>query len=251
MKKGVDVIAVADGTVAGVRDSEPDIHYKKLPKGAVEGKECGNGVVMEHDGLWETQYCHLMKGSIIVERGQKLKKGDVIGKVGLSGQTEFPHVHLSIRHDGETVDPFIGRELPTTCKDIRDPLWDTEVSDQLAYIDTAILNVHFTDKVPKIEQAREGKYRKEVISRSASAIIAWVEFFGLLKGDKIIIKITKPDGGVLVRDSKIVPKNKAVFFQYAGKKIRADLTAGTYVAHISLERQGKTKLEAKKTVKVK
>jgi len=60
----------------------------------VKGKECGNGVVITHGDGYETQLCHLKQASIIVQKGDQVKKGDILGFVGTSGASEFPHVHF-------------------------------------------------------------------------------------------------------------------------------------------------------------
>jgi murein DD-endopeptidase MepM/ murein hydrolase activator NlpD len=61
--------------------------------------------VIVHDQGWETQYCHLKHGSISVKVGDTVQVGDVLGKIGLSGRTQFPHVHVSVRHNGTRIDP--------------------------------------------------------------------------------------------------------------------------------------------------
>ena len=38
--------------------------------------------------------------------GDNVQVGDVLGKIGLSGRTQFPHVHVSVRHNGTCIDPF-------------------------------------------------------------------------------------------------------------------------------------------------
>lgn len=65
MEKGVDIIAAAPGKVRATRDGVDDRGAKFFPK----GKDCGNAVVITHDDGWETQYCHLAKGSVAVISG--------------------------------------------------------------------------------------------------------------------------------------------------------------------------------------
>lgn len=89
---GIDVLAAAPGIVAGLRDGMDDVRFAPEHAADIDGRECGNGVVIRHKGGWETQYCHLRKGSVTVESGQKLTTGDVLGQVGMSGQAEFPLV---------------------------------------------------------------------------------------------------------------------------------------------------------------
>src|SRR3954447_17268207 len=68
-RAGVDVLAAARGRVLRVRDGVADISVQELGRERVEGTECGNGVVVVHEGGYETQYCHLAKGSVAVRPG--------------------------------------------------------------------------------------------------------------------------------------------------------------------------------------
>src|SRR3954471_1267679 len=65
-RAGVDVVAAARGRVLRIRDGVADISVRELGRERVEGTECGNGVVIAHEGGFETQYCHLAKGSLAV-----------------------------------------------------------------------------------------------------------------------------------------------------------------------------------------
>jgi murein DD-endopeptidase MepM/ murein hydrolase activator NlpD len=124
---GVDVLAVAPGTIAGARDGEPDILQGTPGAPDVTDRECGNGVLIDHtDGL-QTQYCHMAQGSIRVRTGDTVVTGTVLGQVGLSGQTQFPHVHLTVRQDGVEVDPFdpdglVACGLPSDASLFADPV---------------------------------------------------------------------------------------------------------------------------------
>ena len=91
---GVNVIASAAGTIKALSDGVSDIAYTHARASELDGKECGNGVVIAHDQGWETQYCHLKQGSISVKVGDTVQVGDVLGKIGLSGRTQFPHCLL-------------------------------------------------------------------------------------------------------------------------------------------------------------
>ena len=69
MAAGVQVLASAPGVVRGIRDGMPD----QPPEGRLThdfgAMNCGNGVLLAHDGGWETQYCHLRRGSVEVAVG--------------------------------------------------------------------------------------------------------------------------------------------------------------------------------------
>src|SRR4051812_19383598 len=63
-QRGVEIIAAASGVVRGMRDGMDDISIRVAGFESVKGRECGNGVVLVHPGGWETQYCHMAKGSL-------------------------------------------------------------------------------------------------------------------------------------------------------------------------------------------
>jgi len=63
----------------------------------------GNMVEIDHgDGL-ATRYGHL--SSILVEEGQQVEPGTLLGKLGSTGRSTGPHLHYEVRVDGEPVDP--------------------------------------------------------------------------------------------------------------------------------------------------
>ncbi|MBO8468143.1 MAG: M23 family metallopeptidase [Bacteroidetes bacterium] len=85
---GTPVLASADGTVTSVQRSS---------------KGLGNTVTVAHDGGYVTKYAHL--SNIKVIRGRKIKKGTVIGSVGMSGKSFAPHLHYEIWKDTVALDP--------------------------------------------------------------------------------------------------------------------------------------------------
>ncbi|HZW63326.1 MAG TPA: peptidoglycan DD-metalloendopeptidase family protein [Flavobacteriaceae bacterium] len=64
----------------------------------------GNYVKIRHNSIYETQYLHMSKRKVKV--GQYVKQGDVIGWVGMTGNTSGPHVCYRFWKNGEQVDPF-------------------------------------------------------------------------------------------------------------------------------------------------
>ena len=81
-RRGVEVLAAAPGMVRGARDGMNDIDVRIAGPQSVKGKECGNGVAVTHAGGWETQYCHMAKGSLRVHPGDHVERGAVLGLVG-------------------------------------------------------------------------------------------------------------------------------------------------------------------------
>lgn len=94
---GVDLLAVADGTVAAVGDGQPD--QKPLAPAAGIGKPedySGNHVSLAISPGVFAIYAHAKPGSITVKPGDKVTKGQVIGKLGNSGNSSGPHLHFQL-----------------------------------------------------------------------------------------------------------------------------------------------------------
>jgi murein DD-endopeptidase MepM/ murein hydrolase activator NlpD len=68
----------------------------------------GKHVQVQHDGRWTTRYSHL--SDWLVEAGDVVRKGQVIGFVGSTGLSTGPHLHFELMYGGEQVDPEA--ELP-------------------------------------------------------------------------------------------------------------------------------------------
>ena len=70
----------------------------------------GNYVKIKHNGTYSTQYLHMKRRK--VKKGQYVKQGDVIGTVGMTGNTSGPHVCYRFWKHGKEVDPF-KQKLPS------------------------------------------------------------------------------------------------------------------------------------------
>jgi hypothetical protein len=195
-RTGVNVLAVASGRVLRTRDGVPDISVTTRGKATVTGEECGNGLVIDHGDGWESQYCHLARGSVAVHPGQRIKAGQVLGRVGLSGDTEFPHVHLTIRKDGHVVDPFAYGAAPASCGGGR-MLW----KERLPYQSGQVLIASFATQPVSMAAAQEnGAAQAPMPSADSPALIAFVQAIGLQRGDVQRLRITAPDMTVLIDD---------------------------------------------------
>jgi murein DD-endopeptidase MepM/ murein hydrolase activator NlpD len=64
----------------------------------------GNVVELSHGGGFVTRYGHLQRR--LVQKGQRVTRGDVIGRVGSTGRSTFSHLHYEVERQGERVDPF-------------------------------------------------------------------------------------------------------------------------------------------------
>ena len=67
------------------------------------GKGLGNVVVISHPGGYSTKYAHLT--DIKAVKGKSVRKGDIIGYVGMSGNTYAPHLHYEVWRDTLALDP--------------------------------------------------------------------------------------------------------------------------------------------------
>jgi len=90
---GTPILATADGVVTESR------------------RKGGNGkyVKIRHNGTYSTQYLHMKKQK--VKRGEHVRQGDVIGWIGMTGNTSGPHVCYRFWRNGRQVDP-LREELP-------------------------------------------------------------------------------------------------------------------------------------------
>lgn len=88
----------------------------------------GNGkyVKIRHNATYSTQYLHMSRQA--VKKGQYVKQGDIIGYVGMTGNTGGPHVCYRFWKNGKQVDPF-REKLPEA-----EPISDTLKNRYLAYI---------------------------------------------------------------------------------------------------------------------
>lgn len=235
MAGGVAVLAAADGVVLRTRDGMADVSVGQTGAAAVAGKEAGNAVIIDHGDGWQTQYSHLRQGSIAVEPGQPVSAGDALGLVGLSGNTEFPHLEFVVRQADVAVDPFVGTEAGWTCGGARSPLWAD--AGGLVYVPGGLLSAGYATGEPDPEQARRGAYVAGVVAADAAALVFWVDVFGTRDGDVEILRILGPDGAPVVEISDRHDRNRAQWFKFAGRK-RPDggWATGVYVGTYELSR---------------
>ena len=106
---GRDVLAVADGTVVSSRNDLPEQVPGALPQGMTIDQADGNFVVLDIGGGAYVLYAHMQPASVRVKAGDKVKRGDVLGKVGNTGNTQAPHLHLHVM-DGPS--PLASNGIP-------------------------------------------------------------------------------------------------------------------------------------------
>ena len=232
MAAGVAVLAAAPGRVMRLRDGMPDALPGTGAAAGDEGRGCGNGVVIDHGGGWETQYCHLAQGSVAVVEGQRVGAGARLGRVGLSGNTEFPHVELIVRRDGRAVDPF-DTANDQNCGGDPEPLW----RDPPAYRPGGLLDVGIADRVPDYAELKAGLPTPPRLAPDAP-LVAWGLLFGGRAGDVVAFAIEGPAGEVH-RDSAVLERTQAQLFRASGRRAPpGGWPEGTYRARLALIRHG-------------
>lgn len=112
---GADVLAAADGRVTGIANDQSEdpsamqrpnetqeAYFARLQKEQAERLAkgltaiAGNYVMIDHGKNEYSLYAHLQPGSVRVHVGDQMKAGDVIGKLGSSGNSTEPHLHFQI-----------------------------------------------------------------------------------------------------------------------------------------------------------
>ncbi|MFL5295270.1 MAG: M23 family metallopeptidase [Phenylobacterium sp.] len=244
-RAGVDVLAAAAGRVVAVRDGVPDISIRAPGAPSVAGHECGNRVGLALGSGWIIDYCHLAQGSPRVKVGDMVAVGQPLGRVGLSGQTEFPHLHFSVRHDNAVVDPFsAGPVAPGACP-AQPTLWTEAAARALGYRRGAVLNTGFAsgNVTPETIEAHVVQ-----APAASAALVAYVRLIGLESADVVDLKLSGPDGKVLAQGSSPpLDHDKAQWFAQIGraKPPAGGWPHGAYVAEAAVRRGGAIALSAR------
>lgn len=109
---GSQVLAPLDGVVEQVRADLPDLPVPQTD----ELRAAGNHIVIRgraEDGREiRVLLAHLQRGSVNVTEGQSVRAGQVIARVGNSGNTTEPHLHLGVNVGGEADQPLSGEGVP-------------------------------------------------------------------------------------------------------------------------------------------
>jgi murein DD-endopeptidase MepM/ murein hydrolase activator NlpD len=120
---GESVHAVLDGVVAAAVDGVPErewLHPARefwhaaragvtfRPTAGNAQQLVGNHVIVRSGAVYAV-YAHLVPGSVAVEEGQDVGRGEVLGRVGSSGNSTAPHLHFQLMDDA---DPLVAHAVP-------------------------------------------------------------------------------------------------------------------------------------------
>jgi hypothetical protein len=93
---GENILAVADGTVIRAIDGLPDQVPGALPEGLSPLEADGNAVFLRLRDGRIVFYAHMVPGSVAVREGDRVVRGQLLGRVGNSGNSSAPHLHLHV-----------------------------------------------------------------------------------------------------------------------------------------------------------
>lgn len=230
MEQGVDVIAAAPGVVEVIRDGMPDANFRLFGRSAVTDRGRGNVVVLNHGNGLQTAYSHLRRESVTVRPGDTVARGQVLGQVGLSGLTEFPHVHFEVRENGIFIDPFTGGARHEGCGLQGESMWRDDIAAQLTYPRTLIMRTGFADEVLNRASVEYALFNDGPISVTATALVMHVYLAGIQPGDIFVAEIIDPDGQRFVKSGSQFDRYiMSRLFAIGRDQLTTPLKAGTYV----------------------
>ena len=239
--QNVYVIAAAAGKVVGMRDGMDDHLINSAEEIAALGnRECGNGVVVDNSDGWQTQYCHMRKGSVAVKKGDVVEVGKQLGLVGFSGAAAFPHVHLSVRHSGIKIDPFTGPNA-ADCHEAANSMWSAKAKVALAYHPTDVISFSFDSQKFELSELLAGQQGRQEPNTQWNTLVTNAVVINAQMLDEITLVVSGPSGEI-ARNIQKPDRGKAQFYIYAGKKF-SGLQVGDYKALLIIRRGGNVIIE--------
>jgi hypothetical protein len=236
---GVEVRAVAPGRVAAVRDGMEDRLISARDVQTVGGRECGNGVRIDHGDGWMSLYCHLRRGSTMVLKGDQVAKGQPLGLVGLSGQTSFPHLHFDLRKDDQPIDPFVGTSRNATCGPGEAPLWSRDVRKALNYGPPLLTASGITAAVPDKADTRKGWHQADMLPSKSPSLTLWIDGYWFEQGDHVAFQLRGPDRQLVIDRAFEVGQSRQRWFSFASApRPQGGWPKGIYRGQVRVQRAG-------------
>ncbi len=219
MQAGVDILAAASGTVHAIRNNMTDRYLEKRDRARLNPVGLGNAVIIDHDNGWRSIYGHMKKGSVKVKKGDQVSTGTVIGQIGLSGLTEFPHLHFGVKYKGTNIDPFTASKASGICGNTIESLWADSSINNLAYRQGYVLDYGFSGSAPKnYKDVETGKFYRTINSEDHT-LFFWTRLVGTIPNDSIELKLYSTDNHLIkAHRFQKVSRYKAQQVVYIGVK---------------------------------
>ncbi|MDB5490966.1 MAG: peptidase family protein [Micavibrio sp.] len=236
MKAGVSVLAAAPGKVLSIRDGLPDRQPTKqeIEEMLASAKGCGNGVLVDHGNGWQSIYCQMRGGTIAVKKGDTVTAGQRLGDIGQSGAAEFPHLHFGLFQNRKTIDPFSGTAAEGGCGKSKGSMWMEGID--VDYQPLSIFATGFSAEVPNFDNIRADATGIATSSPSVDVMAFWAGFYGLHKGDHVVLNIIGPDGKIFATQSIEQKEDRSRQYYFVGRKIADPLIPGAYKGTVQVER---------------
>ncbi|WP_157231179.1 M23 family metallopeptidase [Kiloniella laminariae] len=242
MEKGFPVIAAAKGKVELTKDGVPDRAFSqdeiRLSRGLAP--KPSNSVVINHGDGWRTHYGHMRQGSVIVKAGQEVSQGALLGLVGLSGSTSFPHLHFHLSYKGTNIDPFTGLEGKEGCEAAAEgrSYWSADANAKLGYKSGGVFKTGFSDHFPRYEELETGNVEINQYPPGTNEFYFWVNLWGIRKGDQEEFRVRLPDGDTYQKSDSIkISSVQGLRGFFYSRNI--PLPTGVYHINYKLRRPGK------------
>lgn len=97
LHNGTDITGTASNNIFAIQSGE-------VTRAGWSGGGEGINVIIDHHNGYSSQYMHLAEA--LVDEGDEVEKGQLIGIMGCTGSCTGKHLHFTVRHDGSTIDPL-------------------------------------------------------------------------------------------------------------------------------------------------
>lgn len=189
------VLAPADGKIVAVEENITDNTIGDVNI----TQNWGNSVVIEHGAYFYSQLSHLKSESVKVSVGQYVKQGELIGTVGNSGRSPYPHLHMQFQATPDIGSPTIdypfsslisesnkGPNFETVSRPLKDDVvsnidTDNTVANAFSFIPGTKLKFEITDKngIHEAEWVAEADiYNNKYLRCSLTGDKAWYNSIG-------------------------------------------------------------------------
>ena len=240
MDRGVAVLAAADGKVIATRNNVPDrlLNQVEARKALAGPAKPSNSVSLYHGKGWATHYGHLRRGSVTVQPGQRVKRGQILGLIGASGSTNFPHLHFTLTYRDQEIDPYSGRKPGSGCgAGLYHSFWTKEAAVLLAYRSSGILNAGFAETTPGLSSLTLDPPASRPLSVTTEQLVFWTRIWGLRRHDRVRMRLFGTNGVLLAETIQHAETNTPISLRSLIMQRRTDAwPKGVYKGEYLLER---------------